>query len=135
MFQCLHSLTRVLPPSCDVKLLKSGSKGVLIEQLALALEKEMFTSRSFLSSKESKAENNLTRWNEPGRKISDPSVASLLDSEDGVQHFREKLQNEREQCVLSMNEMMDGTLYQKMALKVAEAQLSSDMIVWRLSKS
>ncbi|XP_048807254.1 Fanconi anemia group B protein [Lagopus muta] len=135
LFQCLHSLTRVLPPSCDVKLLKSGSKGVLIEQLALALEKEMFTSRSFLSSKESKAENNLTRWNEPGGKISDPSVASLLDSEDGVQHFREKLQNEREQCVLSMNEMMDGTLYQKMALKVAEAQLSSDTIVWRLSKS
>ncbi|XP_042723641.1 Fanconi anemia group B protein [Lagopus leucura] len=135
LFQCLHSLTRVLPPSCDVKLLKSGSKGVLIEQLALALEKEMFTSRSFLSSKESKAENNLTRWNEPGGKISDPPVASLLDSEDGVQHFREKLQNEREQCVLSMNEMMDGTLYQKMALKVAEAQLSSDMIVWRLSKS
>ncbi|XP_010723589.1 Fanconi anemia group B protein [Meleagris gallopavo] len=135
LFQCLHSLTRVLPPSCDVKLLKSGSKGLLTEQLALALEKEMFTSRSFLFSKENKAENNLTRWNEPGRKISDPPVASLLDSEDGVQHFREKLQNEREQCVLSMNEMMDGTLYQKMALKVAEAQLRSDMIVWRLSKS
>lgn len=77
----------------------------------------------------------MTRWKEPGRKISDPPVASLLDSEDGVQHFREKLQNEREQCVLNMNEMMDGTLYQKMALKVAEAQLRSDMIVWRLSKS
>ncbi|POI31405.1 hypothetical protein CIB84_004844 [Bambusicola thoracicus] len=135
LFQCLHSLTRVLPPRCDVKLLKSGSKGVLTEQLVLALEKEMFTSRSFLSSKESKAENNLTWWNEPGKKVSDPPVASLMDSEDGVQQFRERLQNEKEQCMLSMNETMDGTLYQEVALKVAEAQLSSDMIVWRLSKS
>lgn len=115
--------------------MKSGSKGVLTEQLVLALEKEMFTSRSFLSSKESKAENNLTWWNEPGKKISDAPVASLLDSEDGVQQFRERLQNEKELCMLSMNETMDGTLYQEVALKVAEAQLSSDMIVWRLSKS
>ncbi|OXB65497.1 hypothetical protein ASZ78_008528 [Callipepla squamata] len=133
--RCLHSLTRALPPSCDVKLLKCGSKSVLTEQLALALEKEMFTSRSFLSSKQSKAENNLSRWNELGKKISDPPVASLLNSEDGVQQFRKKLQNEREECMLSMNEMVDGSLYQEMALKVAEAQLSSDLIVWRLSKS
>ncbi|OXB80362.1 UNVERIFIED_CONTAM: hypothetical protein H355_012795 [Colinus virginianus] len=135
MFQCLHSLTRALPPSCDVKLLKYGSKSVLTEQLALALEKEMFTSTSFLSSKQSKTENDLSRWNEPGKKISDPPAASLLDSEDGVQQFRKKLQKEREECVLSMNEMIDGSLYQEMALKVAEAQLSSDLIVWRLSKS
>ncbi|XP_065597405.1 Fanconi anemia group B protein isoform X2 [Cyrtonyx montezumae] len=135
MFQCLHSLTRALPPSCDVKLLRCGSKNVLTEQLALALEKEMLASRSFLSSKQSKAENNISRWNEPGKKINDPPVASLLGSEDGVQQFRKKLQNEREECVLSMNETMDGFLYQEMALKVAEAQLSSDMMVWRLSKS
>nr|XP_013055556.2 Fanconi anemia group B protein [Anser cygnoides] len=135
LFQCLHSLTRVLPPSCDVKLLKSGSKGVLTEQLALALEKEMLTSRTSLSSKESKAENSLTRQNEPGKNISDAPVASLLDSEDKVQQFRMKLQNEREESVLNMNQTMNGTLYQEMTLKIAEAQLSSDMIVWRLSKS
>lgn len=134
MFQCLHSLTKVLPPSCDVKLLKSGSKDVLTEQLALALEKEMLTSRTSLSSKESKAENSL-RQNESGKKISDAPVASLLDSEDKVQQFRMKLQNEREESVLNMNQTMNGTLYQEMALKIAEAQLSSDMIVWRLSKS
>ncbi|XP_015742169.1 Fanconi anemia group B protein isoform X1 [Coturnix japonica] len=135
LFQCLHSLIRVLPPSCDVKLLKSGSKSALTEQLVLALEKEMFTSRSFLSSKEGKAENNMTRWNVPGKKISDPPMASLLDTEAGVQQFRERLQNEKEQFVLSMNETMDGTLYKEVALKVAEAQLSSDMIVWRLGNS
>nr|XP_005015241.3 Fanconi anemia group B protein [Anas platyrhynchos] len=135
LFQCLHSLTKVLPPSCDVKLLKSGSKDVLTEQLALALEKEMLTSRTSLSSKESKAENSLIRQNEPGKKISDAPVTSLLDSEDKVQQFRMKLQNEREESVLNMNQTMNGTLYQEMALKLAEAQLSSDMIVWRLNKS
>ncbi|XP_026724025.1 Fanconi anemia group B protein isoform X2 [Athene cunicularia] len=135
LFQCLHSLTRVLPPSCDVKLLTSGSKGVLTEQLALALEKEMLTSRSLFFSKESKAENSFTWGNEPGKKISDAPVASLLDSEEGVQQFRKKFQNEREESVLSMNQTMNGALYQELALKIAEAQLSSDMIVWRLSKS
>ncbi|XP_009820297.2 Fanconi anemia group B protein [Gavia stellata] len=135
LFQCLHSLTRVLPPSCDVELLRSGSKGVLTEQLALALEKEIITSRSSFFSKESKAENSLTWGNKPGKKISDAPVASLLDSEEGVQQFRKKLQNEREESVLSMNQTMNGTLYQEIALKIAEAQLSSDMIAWRLSKS
>lgn len=94
----------------------------------------MLTSQTSLSSKESKAENSL-RQNESGKKISDAPVASLLDSEDKVQQFRMKLQNEREESVLNMNQTMNGTLYQEMALKIAEAQLSSDMIVWRLSKS
>ncbi|NXN64156.1 FANCB protein, partial [Himantopus himantopus] len=133
LFQCLHSLTRVLPPSCDVKLLRSGNKGVLIEQLALALEKEMLTLRSSFFSKGSKAENSLTWGNEPGKKISDAPVVSLLDSEEGVQQFRKKLQNEREESVQSTNQTMNGALYQETALKIAEAQLSSDMIVWRLS--
>ncbi|NXF52132.1 FANCB protein, partial [Oceanites oceanicus] len=133
LFQCLHSLTRVLPPSCDVKLLRSGSKGVLTEQLALALEKEMLTLRSSFFSKESKAENSLTCGKEPGKKIIDAPVASLLDSEEGVQQFRKTLQNEREESMLSMNQTMNGALYQEIALQIAEAQLSSDRIVWRLS--
>ncbi|XP_032839777.2 Fanconi anemia group B protein [Tyto alba] len=135
LFQCLHSLIRVLPPRCDVKLLRYGRKSVLTEQLALSLEKEMLTSRSSFFSKESKAENSLTWGNEHGKKISDASVASLLDSEEGVQQFRKKLQNEREESMLSMNQTMNGALYQEIALKIAEAQLSSDMIVWQLSKS
>ncbi|NWQ71085.1 FANCB protein, partial [Neopipo cinnamomea] len=133
LFQCLHSLTRVLPPSCRVKLLKSGRKSVLAEQLALALEKEMLTLKSSFFSKESKAENSLTWGNEAGKKIDNAPLASLLDTEEGIQEFRKKLQNEREESVLSMNRTMNGDLYQKIALKIAEAQLSSDMIVWRLS--
>ncbi|XP_064331147.1 Fanconi anemia group B protein [Phalacrocorax carbo] len=135
LFQCLHSLTRVLPPNCDVKLLRRGSKGVLTEKLALALEKEMLTSRSSFFSKESKAENSLTWGNDPAKKISDAPVAALLDSEEGVQQFRKLLRNEREECALSMNRTMNGALYQEIALKITEAQLNTDMIVWRLSKS
>ncbi|XP_032535617.1 Fanconi anemia group B protein [Chiroxiphia lanceolata] len=135
VFQCLHSLTRVLPPSCRVKLLRSGRRSVLTEQLALALEKEMLTSKSSFFSKESKAENSLPWGNETGKKMDNAPLASLLDTEEGVQQFRKKLQNEREESVLSMNQTMNGALYQKIALKIAEAQLSSDIIVWRLSKS
>ncbi|XP_068859361.1 Fanconi anemia group B protein [Aphelocoma coerulescens] len=135
LFQCLHSLTRVLPPSCSVKLLRSGSKAVLTEQLALALEKEMLTLKNSLFLKETKAENSLTWGNESGKKISNSPLASLLDTEEGVQQFRKKFQNEQEKNVQSMNQTMNGALYQKTALKIAEAQLSSDVIVWRLSKS
>ncbi|KFQ68723.1 Fanconi anemia group B protein, partial [Phaethon lepturus] len=133
LFQCLHSLTRVLPPSCDVKLQRSGSKGVLTEQLALALEREMLTSRSSFFAEASKAENSLTWGNEPDKRTGDAPMASLLDSEEGVQQFRKKLQNEREESVLSMNQTMNGALYQEIALKLAEAQLSTDMIASRLS--
>ncbi|XP_008627494.1 Fanconi anemia group B protein [Corvus cornix cornix] len=135
LFQCLHSLTRVLPPSCCVKLLRSGSKAVLTEQLALALEKEMLTLKNSLFLGETKAENSLTWGNESGKKINNSPLASLLDTEEGVQQFRKKFQNEQEENVQSMNQTMNGALYQKTALNIAEAQLSSDMIVWRLSKS
>ncbi|NWS26393.1 FANCB protein, partial [Polioptila caerulea] len=133
LFQCLHSLTRVLPPSCSVKFLRSGSRGVLTEQLALALEKEMLTLKNSLFLKKTKAENSLTWGNESGKKMNNAPLASLLDTEEGVQQFRKKLQNEREESVRSMNQTVDGALYQKTALRTAEAQLSSDMIVWRLA--
>ncbi|NXF10647.1 FANCB protein, partial [Smithornis capensis] len=132
LFQCLHSLTKVIPPTCDVKLLRCGSKGLLTEQLAMALEKEVLTSRNSFFSKESKAEKSLC-GNEAGKNINNASLASLLDTEEGIKQFRKKLQSEQEECVLSMNQAVNGALYQKIALKIAEAQLSSDMIAWRLS--
>ncbi|NWY91040.1 FANCB protein, partial [Loxia curvirostra] len=133
LFQCLHSLTRALPPGCSVKLLRSGSKAVLNEQLALALEKEMLTLKNSLFLKETKAGNSLTWGTESGKKINNAPLASLLDTEEGVQQFRKKLQKEREESVQSLNQTLNGALYQKTALKIAEAQLSSDMIVWRLA--
>lgn len=108
---------------------------MLTEQLALALEKEMLISRNYFFSKESKAENSVKWGNELGKTISDAPVASLLDSEEGVQQFRKKLQKEREESVLSINRTMNGALYQEIALKIAEMQLNSDMIVWRLAST
>ncbi|NWU95322.1 FANCB protein, partial [Upupa epops] len=133
LFQCLHSLTRVLPPSCDVKLLRSGSKTVLTEKLALALEKELLTSRYSFFPNERKAETGFTWGSEPSKKISDANMTSLLDSEEGIQKFRKQLQDEREECVLRMNQTMNGALYQEIALKTSESQLCSDKIVWSLS--
>lgn len=95
----------------------------------------MLTLKNSLFLKESKAENSLTWETESGKKINNAPLASLLDTEEGVQQFRKKLQHEREESVRSMNQTMNGALYQKIALKIAEAQLSSDMIVWRLAKS
>uniref|UniRef100_A0A8C5T351 FA complementation group B n=1 Tax=Malurus cyaneus samueli TaxID=2593467 RepID=A0A8C5T351_9PASS len=135
LFQCLHSLTRILPPSCSVTLQRSGSKGELTEQLALALEKEMLILKNSLFLKETKAENSLTWGNEADKEISNAPLASLLDTVEGVQQFRKKFQNEQEESVQSMNQTMNGALYQKIALKIAEAQLSSDMIMCKLSKS
>ncbi|NXU58015.1 FANCB protein, partial [Turnix velox] len=133
LFQCLHSFTRVLPPRCDVKLLRSGNKDVLTQQLALALEKEILTSRNSFFSKENTGEKSFTWDSEPGKKTSDAPVASLLDNEEGVQQFRRKLQKEREESMRSMNQTMSSALYREITLKIAEAQLSSDMIVCRLS--
>lgn len=92
----------------------------------------MLTLKNSVFLRETKAE---TWGNESGKKIDNDPLASLLDTEEGVQQFRKKLQNEREESVQSMNQTMNGALYQNIALKIAEAQLSSDMIVWRLAKS
>lgn len=95
----------------------------------------MLTLKNSLFLKETKPETSLTWGNESSKKINNAPLTSLLDTEEGVQQFRKKLQNEREESVRSMNQTMNGALYQKTALKIAEAQLSSDMIVWRLAKS
>ncbi|KFV65464.1 Fanconi anemia group B protein, partial [Dryobates pubescens] len=133
LFQCLHSLRRALPAGCDVKLLRSSSKDALTEQLALALEKEMLTSRSSLFSKESKAESTSAWGDVPAKDMSAAAVAALLESEEGVEQFRKKLQSEQDQSKLSMAQTMAAALYQEMTWKRAAAQLSSDMAVWRLS--
>ncbi|CAM2096714.1 unnamed protein product [Caretta caretta] len=105
LFQCLHSLIGVLPPTCKVKPLRLESKDILTDQFARALEKEMVTLRSSFSSAEA------------------------------VRQFREKLQNEQKQRALGMNRTVSGALYRQITSKIAEAQLCSDMIAWRLNVS
>ncbi|XP_043360046.1 Fanconi anemia group B protein isoform X2 [Dermochelys coriacea] len=133
LFQCLHSLTGILPPTCKLKLLRLESKDILTDQFARALEKEMVTLRSSFSSAVSEVENNLTLSCEAGKKISRVTVSSLSDKKEAVQQFREKLQNEQKQSALGMNRTVSGALYRQITLKIAEAQLCSDMIAWRLN--
>ncbi|CAM4401763.1 unnamed protein product [Lepidochelys olivacea] len=133
LFQCLHSLIGVLPPTCKVKPLRLESKDILTDQFARALEKEMVTLRSSFSSAVSEVENNLSC--EAGKEMSRVTVSSLSDKKEAVRQFREKLQNEQKQRALGMNRTVSGALYRQITWKIAEAQLCSDMIAWRLNVS
>ncbi|EMP25701.1 Fanconi anemia group B protein [Chelonia mydas] len=135
LFQCLHSLIGVLPPTCKVKLLRLESKDILTDQFARALEKEMVTLRSSFSSAVSEVENSLTLSCEAGKEMSRVTVSSLSDKKEAVRQFREKLQNEQKQSALGMNRTVGGALYRQITSKIAEAQLCSDMIAWRLNVS
>ncbi|XP_030429149.1 Fanconi anemia group B protein [Gopherus evgoodei] len=135
LFQCLHSLLGVLPPSSKVKPLRLESKDILTDQFALALEKEMDTLRSSFSSAVSEVENNLTLSCEAGKKMSRVTGSTLSNKKEAVQQFREELQNEQKQSALGMNRTVSGALYRQITLKIAEAQLCSDTIAWRLNIS
>ncbi|XP_032651822.1 Fanconi anemia group B protein [Chelonoidis abingdonii] len=135
LFQCLHSLLGVLPPTCKVKPLRLESKDILTDQFALALEKEMDTLRSSFSSAVSEVENNFTLSCEAGKKMSRVTGSSLSDKKEAVQQFRDELRNEQKQSALGMNQTVSGALYRQITLKIAEAQLCSDTIAWRLNIS
>ncbi|XP_034612474.1 Fanconi anemia group B protein isoform X2 [Trachemys scripta elegans] len=135
LFQCLHSLLGVLPPTCKVKPLRLGSKDILTDQFALALEKEMVTLRSSFSSAVSEVENNLTLSCEADKKMSRFTVSSLADKKEAVRQLREELQNEQKQSALGMNRTVSGALYRQISLEIIEAQLCSDTIAWRLNIS
>uniref|UniRef100_A0A8C3P7Q0 FA complementation group B n=1 Tax=Chrysemys picta bellii TaxID=8478 RepID=A0A8C3P7Q0_CHRPI len=135
LFQCLHSLLGVLPPTCKVKPLRLESKDILTDQFALALEKEMVTLRSSFSSAVSEVENNLTLSCEADRKMSRFTVSSLADKKEAVRQLREELQNEQKQSALGMNRTVSGALYRQISLEIIEAQLCSDTIAWRLNIS
>ncbi|XP_065436577.1 Fanconi anemia group B protein isoform X2 [Chrysemys picta bellii] len=135
LFQCLHSLLGVLPPTCKVKPLRLESKDILTDQFALALEKEMVTLRSSFSSAVSEVENNLTLSCEADKKMSRFTVSSLADKKEAVRQLREELQNEQKQSALGMNRTVSGALYRQISLEIIEAQLCSDTIAWRLNIS
>ncbi|KAM9171345.1 Fanconi anemia group B protein isoform 2-T2 [Pangshura tecta] len=135
LFQCLHSLLSVLPPTCKVKRLRLESKDILTDQFSRALEKEMDTLRSSFSSAVSEVENNLTLNCDAGKKMNRVTGSSLSDKKEAMQQFREELRNEQKQSALGMNRTVSGALYRQITLKIADAQLCSDTIAWRLNIS
>lgn len=135
MFQCLHSLVNILPPNCKIKYQRLESKDILANQFVLALEKEMVTLRESFSAAESELGDNFISRYEAGKMVNSVAVASLLDNKQPMQQFRKELQCDQKQSTLGMNQTVSGNLYRGIALKMAEAQLNSDMIAWKLNNS
>ncbi|XP_038613266.1 Fanconi anemia group B protein [Tachyglossus aculeatus] len=126
LFQCLHDLTKVLPPGCVIKQLKFGSRGSLTDHLALGLEKEMVTFRSLFSSAVSETDQKLGLMCEADPQCSSDTVAASSLPEEVVQQYRDKLQKEKEQSMLGMNLTITGAHYREITWKLAEIQLKSD---------
>uniref|UniRef100_A0ACB8FIT5 Uncharacterized protein n=1 Tax=Sphaerodactylus townsendi TaxID=933632 RepID=A0ACB8FIT5_9SAUR len=124
LFQCLHCLFGLLPPSCKIKPLRLRRKKVLGEQLAIALEREMNFLRLSLSSPLHKTENNLPL---------DDEESEGTDSVPTVQQFREAFKKEQKQSILGTNQTVSGIFYRRMTWNVAEAQLNSDKTAWQCS--
>ncbi|XP_019380226.1 PREDICTED: Fanconi anemia group B protein [Gavialis gangeticus] len=135
LFQCLHSLVNILPPNCKIKYQRLESKDILANQFLLALEKEMVTLRESFSAAESELGDNFISRYESGKMMNNVTVASLLDNKQTVQQFRKELQSDQKQSTMGMNQRVSGNLYRGIALKMAEAQLNSDMIAWKLNNS
>ncbi|XP_047571245.1 Fanconi anemia group B protein isoform X1 [Lutra lutra] len=130
LFQCLHNLIRALPINCFFKNLKFGSVDFLINHLALTLEKELVTHRSF-SSALVKVENNLVQSCEASKEKSS-GVAALSDREENVHPYRKELQREKKRT-LGTDLKVSGAFYREMALKLAEVQLRSDLAAQKLA--
>ncbi|XP_006835757.1 PREDICTED: Fanconi anemia group B protein [Chrysochloris asiatica] len=133
LFQCLHYLIRVLPINCDFKKLKLGSEDFLIDHLALALEKELGTLTSSLSSALAEVESNFVQQCEASKNKSSVIVASLSDREEKIHLSRNELQREKELIMLRMNLKVSSGLYREIPLKVTEVQLKSDLAAQKLS--
>ncbi|KAM9039546.1 Fanconi anemia group B protein isoform X2 [Sarcophilus harrisii] len=136
LFQCLHSLTQVLPLNCVIKQLKLGSKEFLTNQLALFLEKEIVTLKNCFSSVISEIESNLAQRCETVKKNTNSNSmpkASSTDTEETIQWIREQLQQEKEQITWGMNLTLSSAIYREITLKVAEVQLESDLAAQKLN--
>ncbi|XP_030057427.1 Fanconi anemia group B protein isoform X2 [Microcaecilia unicolor] len=134
LFQCLHKLIDILPSTCVPKLLSLESKDSLIENLALSLEKEILTFRSFVSSTVSEIEKMSTWMCRSDNNMSHVTAPSST-SKEVVQQYRNEFQNEQKQSTLGMNLTINGSLYRNILWKIAHIQVNSDKIVWRLSNS
>ncbi|XP_029460735.1 Fanconi anemia group B protein isoform X2 [Rhinatrema bivittatum] len=133
LFQCLHKLIGILPSTCVPRLLSFGSKDSLTENLALSLEKEMLALRSSVTSAVSEIERESTWKHRSEKKMSIATSGSL--SKEEVQQYREELQNEQKQSTLQMNLTVSSALYRRIMWKIAQIQVNSDSVVWRLSNS
>nr|XP_013000328.1 Fanconi anemia group B protein [Cavia porcellus] len=130
LFQCLHSLIKVLPINCFFKNLKIGSEDFTVDRLALTLEKELATLGS-LPSALAKVASKFMESSEASKGKSSAMTASS-DETEKILLYRREVQVEKEK-LLGVNLKVSGSLYREISLKLAEIQLKSDLIAQKLS--
>ncbi|CAH2219610.1 Hypothetical predicted protein [Pelobates cultripes] len=131
LLQCLHSLRRVLPPTCAINTTVLGGKDCLTESLAQSLEEELLALRSSVSSAESKVEKELSQRCK--MKKNNGTTDSSSDTKERVQKYREELQIEQMQSDLDTPLAADGDLYSKSMLNAVQLQMNSDSLACRLA--
>ncbi|XP_042315764.1 Fanconi anemia group B protein isoform X2 [Sceloporus undulatus] len=123
LFQCLHNLIELLPPTCKIKPLRRGSKKGLAEQFALTLVEEIVTLQHPFSSALNFTENMSPNYEE------NKGTHSIST----VQHFKEAFKQEQKQSTVCVNQTMSGALYRGLILNVFESQMKSDLISYQCS--
>ncbi|MGH0145288.1 UNVERIFIED_CONTAM: hypothetical protein FKN15_005035 [Acipenser sinensis] len=134
LLKCLHSLSGILPPSCEIKYLKLGRKKDLADSLASALEKELLMLRDSISSLVNKTNTDFTVQvrTENSRPT---STASSLDAKAQLQHYREEFALDQELSSLGMSSEVDGGVCKQVIKNLSAVQLDVDRVAWGLCKS
>ncbi|XP_075053093.1 Fanconi anemia group B protein [Mixophyes fleayi] len=132
ILQCLYSLKSVLPPTCEVNVMRPGSRNSLTTDLAQSLEEELLALRSLVSAAASEVENNLTLRCETGNKITN-TMESSCDTKDHVQNYRESLEMEQMQINLGAHLTTSSELYRHNVLNIAQMQINSDTLACRMA--
>ncbi|XP_041066520.1 Fanconi anemia group B protein [Carcharodon carcharias] len=130
----LHGLIRVLPQGCVITHMSTGTEDRIADILGCALEQETLAFRNIITSAISETENEFTVRAKTERKQNILPSTPLLDSEEGIQEYREKFQIEQEQSTLGMHLSITGFHYREITKKLTDMQLNTDSSAWRLSR-
>ncbi|RXM32719.1 Fanconi anemia group B protein [Acipenser ruthenus] len=134
LLKCLHSLSGILPPSCEIKYLKLGRKKDLADSLASALEKELLMLRDSISSLVNKTDTDFT-MRVRTENLRPTSTASSLDAKAQLQHYREEFALDQELSSLGMSSEVDGGVCKQVIKNLSAVQIDVDRVAWELCKS
>ncbi|XP_069061103.1 Fanconi anemia group B protein [Pleurodeles waltl] len=132
LFQFLHVLIGMLPPSCLVKQLILGTKEDHGNNLAQSLEEEMLTHRRSLTTAINIVEKEFTATSS-AEKRSSSFTTSLPKTADAVQQCRDELQSDQKQSRAGEHLVLSGDLYRETVLKMAQVQLNTDLLAQKQS--
>ncbi|XP_053561189.1 Fanconi anemia group B protein [Bombina bombina] len=134
LLQCLYSLKCVLPPTCVVNTISVGGKYCLTESLAQSMEEELLALRGSASAAASDVEKEMKQRCIMKTKTSN-TIGPLSDTKERVQKYREELQIEQKQSKLGVPLTTSCNMYRHIAFNVAEIQMKTDTIAFKLAQS